>query len=204
LLLQDYAYRSYRSYNGKRFSNIVYENEETPRDRQIPANIMSPLVVMSKYDLLLLQPAVSGVGVAPVIALEDPLKQAFDLDHVGHRLPSFVKADGDRLSLHAVIDELGIMLVGSPSGRVAVFSLLRTDDWLKRPEGTYFVRLDWILPFANEEVKGMRPERKLVGLAAGPMQGQLGKVRLEIRRTWRLMMYYADHSVLSYELSLPE
>lgn len=139
----------------------------------------------------------------PVITLEEPLHQAIDIGDAASK-PSFAQSVADRMSLHVVIQELSVLAVGSPSGRVALYSLFRTDDWLARPEGTFFMRLDWLLPFASQEERSLRPERKLVGLTAGPMQGQLGPLRPEIRRRWRLMLYYADHSILCYEVSLPD
>jgi hypothetical protein len=166
--------------------------------------IRSPLLITHKNDIVLTQPEFGeNDSVAPFIVFEEPLKQRFYLG-MDPSEPAFVRADNDRMSLYVVIAELGAVVIGSPSGRVGVFSLLRTDEWSARPDGTYFMRFDWTLPFAREEEAGLRPEKKLVGLAAGPMQGQLGLSKLEVRRRWRLMLYYTDHSVLSYELSLPD
>lgn len=161
-----------------------------------------PLLIASKMDINLLQPDLND-SIEPVVTLDESLVQSFDYGNSGQR-PSFTQPVCNRMSLHVVIPELGVLAVGSPSGRVAVYSLFRTDDSAIRPKGTYFMRLDWYLPFASQEDGGQRPECKLLGLATGPMQGQLGPARPEVGRRWRLMLYYADHTILSYEISLPE
>lgn len=166
--------------------------------------IQSPLFVTSKNDIHLQQPE-SGPddSVRPIIALYDPLKQTIKLDPSSHfPRPKFALPAQDRMTMHVVIPELGVLVVGSMSGRIAVFALLVTRQWAARPRGTYFVRMDWLLPLGEEEREGKRPEKRLLGLAAGPVQGHLG--REERRRKWRLMCYYEGHDVLSYELGLPE
>lgn len=198
--------------SGNKFSMWVHDPKKPdlndPKARPI---VMSPLLIASKNDIILLQPEQgTDARVTPVIAIEQPMKQVY-LPGEGQNWedptaihPSFTKSNVDRISFHTVINELGILLVGSPAGRVAVFSLLRTDDWLVRPEGAYFMRLDWLLPLSSQEDRSMRPETRLLGMTAGPVQGQLGATRPEVRRRWRLMLYYADHSILSYELGLSD
>lgn len=162
----------------------------------------SPLLVTSKIDISLLQPN----GYKPVITLGGPLEQGF----VGRTSTlrsirdHFTDEVHDRMSMQAVIPELGALIIGTVTGRVGVFSLLRTDEWPERPDGTFFTRLDWLLPLADQERKFGRPECKLIGLTVGPIQGHLGPARPEVRRLWRLMLCYADHSILSYEIGLDE
>jgi hypothetical protein len=105
-----------------------------------------------------------------------------------------------RLSLQAQIPELGVLIVGSPKGRVAIFSLGQC-NWYPRTVPVYFHRLDWLLPLASQEERGERPESRLAGIAVSPVQGRIGKMIGEVARKWRLLLYYVDHSVLSYELS---
>jgi hypothetical protein len=108
----------------------------------------------------------------------------------------------DRLSFQASIPELGVLIVGSPKGRVALLSLGQSPWEVRRVEPVFFYRLDEILPLKSQEDQGERPECRLVGIAVSPMPGQLGRsIDCEIARKWRLLLYYADHSVLSYELS---
>jgi hypothetical protein len=186
----------------KKFNLMRWTDPLGSTETQATERIPCPLLIASRADINLLQPEING-SVEPVITLDEPLFQVFDYGTSNTR-PTFTHPVANRMSLHAIISELGVLIVGSPNGKVAVYSLFRTDDWLARPRGTYFMRLDWHLPFASQEQEGDRPERKLLGLTVGPMQGQLGPARSETRRRWRLMLYYADHSLLSYELSLPE
>jgi hypothetical protein len=68
-------------------------------------------------------------------------------------------------------------------------------------ESYYAFRIDWLLPTAEQEEKGERPEMMLIGIAASPVQGMLGQWEEGKPRKWRLLLTYADHSVLSYEIS---
>ena len=196
-----------RRHTGKKYHLGIFVDQDTEDSDESPHTpIGCPLLITTKNDFSLLQPAKVGSEldtISPIITLEDPLKQTFDFEAIATR-PSFTASQTNRMSLQTIIPELGVLLIGSPSGRVAVFSLLRTDDWAARKKGTYFVRLDWHLPLQSQEKAGLRPDRKLLGMAAGPVQGQFGHVKPHKRRKWRLMLYYADHSILSYELSLPD
>ena len=100
-----------------------------------------------------------------------------------------------RLNLFAQIPELGLVILGSQVGRVAVVTLTRDD----RPghHGTCGMRLDWILPFKSQEREGARPSAPLIGLAVGPVQGF---ERLELRRRFRILLTYGNNSVLAYEV----
>ena len=68
-------------------------------------------------------------------------------------------------------------------------------------ESYYVFRMDWLLPTAEQEEKGERPEMMLIGIAASPVQGMLGQWEEGRSRKWRLLLTYADHSVLSYVIS---
>lgn len=119
----------------------------------------------------------------------------------------------DRLNYFLQIPELGIFAVASPGGRCAIFTL--TQFRAKRAGKTQTIcgfKEDHLLPFPEQERNLRFPEMKgrLIGIAAGPVQGCLsGKdddmEGLEAERDldakrWRLMMMYDDHTVLSYEL----
>ena len=135
----------------------------------------------------------------------------------------------DRHCFFSQIPELGIFIVGSPAGRAGVFSLYYTRDQ-NTGEPRYGFKLEYLLPFrsGNEtEITG-GPIERLLGVAVAPVQGkammstfvcithrytgmfdtsenievpdQRGLLSLQPRR-WRLMMYYMDHTVLSFELS---
>lgn len=62
-------------------------------------------------------------------------------------------------------------------------------------------RLDLILPGKKQEDEGMKPNLPLFGLAVGPLQTKKGIGRAG---SWRLVLHYYDHTVLSYELSRDE
>jgi hypothetical protein len=102
-----------------------------------------------------------------------------------------------RLVLHAVISELGLVVIGSQIGRVALISLTRPEDDFSHhgPVTTFHVAK--ILPTRTQEgEERMRPNDPLLGFAVSPLQGQAKE-----RKRWRLIMQYFDHSVLIYELS---
>lgn len=73
----------------------------------------------------------------------------------------------DRLNMTQYISELGIIVIATQIGRVAICSLTR-----KGVQGPYGLRVDWILPFAAQEKNGERPRAHLLGIAAGPVPGQ--------------------------------
>lgn len=136
----------------------------------------------------------------PIIYMSDPLEQ--------HCRPDLAMqlAQIDRLNLTAQIPELGVVLVGSAKGRVAVLTLHRLDEDVysfsnnshdARPH-TFTMKLLTILPHAEQEEQDQRPLQPLVGLAVSPVQGHLQSERC--RRTWRVLLTYRDHTVLSYEV----
>jgi hypothetical protein len=131
--------------------------------------------------------------------MREPLSQSMTFNSPTFLLYADLEGS-QRLSLQAHIPELGVLIVGSPVGRVAVFSLGQC-SWYPRTVPVYFHRLDWLLPLASQEERGERPESRLAGVAVSPVQGQLGNMNGEVARKWRLLLYYVDHSVLSYELS---
>ncbi|KAI4662681.1 uncharacterized protein J4E79_003990 [Alternaria viburni] len=109
------------------------------------------------------------------------------------------------------IPELGIFIVGSPAGRVGVFSLYYTRD-KNTGEPRYGFKLEYLLPFrsGNETEIAGGPNERLLGVAVAPVQGMFDPSEdIEVPdqegftkpRRWRLLMYYMDHTVLSFELS---
>ncbi|KAF2097448.1 hypothetical protein NA57DRAFT_58034 [Rhizodiscina lignyota] len=107
-----------------------------------------------------------------------------------------------RLSLTAYIPDIGVVLAGSPEGRVAVLSLTQTQVEVEARLTPFFsMRLDWILPLRSQERSGQRPEQLLLGLAVGPVQGMLGRGG-KVRR-WRVLLTYEGHNVLAYEIARP-
>ena len=73
-----------------------------------------------------------------------------------------------RLNMLQSVPELGIIVIGSQLGRVAVCTLTKY-----APTGILGLRVDWILPTRRQEKRGMRPKRDvLLGIAVGPIQGR--------------------------------
>lgn len=120
----------------------------------------------------------------------------------------------DRLNMVAQVSELGLVLVASQIGRVGLLTLTRM-----RATKQLAFRLDCILPTKEQEARKERPMVPLLGMAVGPLQGREIKTgsgtdggspdgrgkeawrAIEGSRRYRLMLYYSDHTVLSYELS---
>ena len=119
------------------------------------------------------------------INCSDPLSRQAPLEddnvHVYHRL-----------NMALQIRELGIVIVGDQAGRVAVISLNKMRD-APRIKG---FRIDRILPTWGEEKSGHRQTTALVGMALGPVNPS----EEGIDRTWRLMLFYRDHTILVYNI----
>ncbi|KAI4199808.1 MAG: hypothetical protein LQ350_004338 [Teloschistes chrysophthalmus] len=82
------------------------------------------------------------------------------------------------------------------------------------------LRLETILPLQDEEKVERRPRKELLGVAVGPVQGYefergdgldpsrrttpfLPPRRWGGERKWRVLLYYGDHTVMSYEICRP-
>ncbi|MCJ1472787.1 hypothetical protein MMC13_001436 [Lambiella insularis] len=120
-----------------------------------------------------------------------------------------------RLNMTVQIPELGIVIIASQAGRVGLLTLTRL-QYSRRNSQCAF-RLDWILPFKSQEEQGLRPALPLLGIAAGPIQGQENKQdgldrespwglgrsawkKGEVGRRYRLILEYFDRTVLAYEV----
>ena len=100
-----------------------------------------------------------------------------------------------RLNMTHQIRELGIVIVGDQAGRVAVISLNKMKE-APRVKG---LRIDRILPTLSQEKDGLRQTTPLMGMAVGPVNpGQ--DPSCVCGRTWRLMLFYFNHSLLVYHL----
>ena len=109
------------------------------------------------------------------------------------------------------IPELGAVAIANQVGRVMLLTMTKSAEY---PCG---FRIDWILPLKSQEAQDLRPEKALMGMAVGPIQGrealenysrfdylkqcgnELGNP-LEHPRRYRLFLMYCDHTVLSYEI----
>ena len=122
----------------------------------------------------------------PYTVLMEPLEQkVYGLD---------MRRQLHRPNLTFQIPELGIVLVGSPIGRVAVLTLnkLTSNPFSSTAiKPLYTMRLDRVLPFPMQEKLGERPPQSLVGISAGPVQGSLnneGSENVDVTRRWRVSL----------------
>ena len=122
----------------------------------------------------------------------------------------------DRLNMIHQIPELGVVIVGSGIGRVALLTMTKLNRADSSLSGFH---IDWILPFKSQEDKGARPEAPLMGIAVSPVQGQASsgettdddgsnfdtgrQARRSGTRKYRIMLVYADHTILSYGIKRP-
>lgn len=97
----------------------------------------------------------------PHVFCHDPLQQ---------QLPLVLRVPHGhmrRLNMVQQIPELGVVIIGSQLGRIAVCALTRN-----RNTGTLGFRVDWLLPTKRQERAGQRPNCLLLGIAAAPIQGR--------------------------------
>ncbi|CAA9963656.1 CRT10 domain containing protein [Pyrenophora teres f. maculata] len=179
-------------------------SKETANKIQMPSK---PFLILTKEEIFLFQsPQVTKGQSRPerVVTMRRPL-------HPGEWSCDVVPED--RHCYFAQIPELGVFLVGSPIGRVGVFSLY----WTKNegnPQPRYGFKLEYLLPFRenNENmVVGVCLESRLAGVAVAPIQGMFDQpTSLEAEdqeeqvpqpRRWRVLLHYTDSTVLSFELS---
>lgn len=121
-----------------------------------------------------------------------------------------------KMSMLIKIPELSLMVVGNNYGLVALFTVtcirgkLQVSGDAIVPAGMPTFRIEGLLPTKTQQLKGDRPAAPLMGIAASPMwehrrehrnlQGNLCDTDL-LARHFRLLLYYNDHTILSYELS---
>ncbi|OAG17414.1 mitochondrial carrier [Alternaria alternata] len=168
--------------------------------------IIAPFLIFTKEDIFLVQGSYKtsmNYTLNQVTAMQRPL-------HPGRWVEALTSQD--RHCFFSQIPELGIFIVGSPIGHAGVFSLCFTkrED---HEQPRYGFKLEYLLPFHKSDqtkITGV-PQGRLLGIAVAPIQGMFDvprdtealeqeKETLQPRR-WRLLMYYMDHTVLSFELS---
>jgi len=163
-----------------------------------------PLIFTNPFSMCLLQPLIGATASGkpqvtnpfhPAVLIRQLLDQDMDLTWKS-RLAYY-----ERLNICVPIPELGVLLVGSPTGRVAVLTLHQFLPQSQLAAGAgrpvYTLRLDHLLPFSSQEAAGLRPAVQLVGVAAAPLQGHERRLGA---RTWRVVLLYKDGRILNYEI----
>lgn len=141
----------------------------------------------------------------PMVFTSDPLEQT---------VPPIIMRANERHSkfnMTLQIPELGIVVAGSPSGRVCLMTLHQVwpnpfaDDAKGKAQPVFLHRVDVVLPTKGQEARNERPTEVLVGIASGPVFDASyedccvsnGVFR---PRRWKLLLLYMDETVLSYEI----
>lgn len=120
----------------------------------------------------------------------------------------------DRMNMIHQIPSLGIVVIASQVGRVALLTMTKLNSPSEGKPSLLGFRVEHILPFQSQEHRGERPEAPLLGMAVGPVQGHgLRDENICVSedntagdddeggdRRYRLLMIYYDHTVLSYEI----
>lgn len=190
-------------YNGERICGNV---PGFVRSTNLCEDLPCPVLHASIRNVYLLQPSQQRHGpdqpfLPPMVGLAAPLRQSIQAEY--RMLNMF-----DRLSMHAYIPTLGVVILASQKGRAIVLSLTRVLQNMKYPveidpklgvKTNYAMRTECILPFRSQEKEGQRPFSPLHGIAVGPIQGT-ENVKNEAKKRWRLMMMFQDHSLLTYEI----
>jgi len=200
----------------RRFSELTgiesispYE-QHSGHDLALPEKVPFLILWASDHNLALFGPRFDQPATIMINALEQKIPEsgrALGIDNF------------DRLNMSVQVPELGIVIIASQIGRVAVLSLntRKTFKGSKRARYNAF-RVDWFLPFKSQEDELLRPiAAPLLGIAVSPIQGQLLRPKIpsdgtsdgaassssragSSSRRYRLMLTYHDQTVLSYEL----
>jgi hypothetical protein len=120
----------------------------------------------------------------------------------------------ERISMLQQVPELGLVVLGSLNGRVALLSLSKPPerhgfgaggfgDGLSIPRA---FRVEAVLPRKSDEDKKLRPWVALHGIAVSPAPELrtrgLGLYRERSRgQVWRLILHYMDHTILMYDIT---
>lgn len=184
-------------------------------------NIEAPCLIITKEEIYLLQRPFDITG--DYNDLIKKFRQPYQPEPWTTALPSL-----DRHSFHTQIPELGIFLIASPIGRVAIFRITKSrsqhshnyhnrnqdDAYMQDPTPnqffTYGFQLEYVLPFSHGAPDFVccpaMPGSRMLGVAVAPIQGMYDEGEEATSgvgrdRRWRIIMYYTDHTVVSYEIS---
>ncbi|KAK0662047.1 CRT10-domain-containing protein [Cercophora samala] len=124
---------------------------------------------------------------------------------------SFSQMRSERIHMMLHVPELFLVVLGSEVGRVALVTLTKTGKVVHGAPLRRGFRVDCVLPRKGEEQKKVRPWCGLVGIAMSPepAPGPRAKGQLElcpagvVRKgpvVYRLMLHFADHTILMYDV----
>jgi hypothetical protein len=118
-----------------------------------------------------------------------------------------------RLSLVSWIPELALVVVASQVGRVMLLSLVKPHLKHVKEKRHLCFCVEKVLPSEEEERERLRPDCPLFGIAVGPLQEAIREDDLRLKdggrrrrgsgETYRLLLHYRDHSILSYQIRRP-
>jgi hypothetical protein len=126
----------------------------------------------------------------------------------------------ERITMYLHVPELGLVVLGSLNGRVALLSLtrpprrhgfgpLRSGASGNGVKIRRAFRVEAILPRKKDEDRGLRPWCTLHGIAISPAPDHRAQGLTLLAdgwrpQTWRLMLHYMDHTILMYDISRHE
>lgn len=122
------------------------------------------------------------------------------LSHPERRLPEALQRS-NRLNMCLHIAPLHLVVAASQAGEAAILSLTRMESGFSGLGPVVGFRVEYLIPFIKHLPR--RSERKvLLGIAASRVVGAGGaRVGGEPGgERWRILMYFGDHSVVSYEV----
>ncbi|KAK4231795.1 hypothetical protein QBC38DRAFT_204443 [Podospora fimiseda] len=117
----------------------------------------------------------------------------------------FNKSSSERVNMLLHVPELHLVVAGSPCGRVALITLTKAQKWVHKDiRFRRGFRIDRVLPRKEEEEKRIRPWCELIGIAMSPVPGARAR-GLDLHPqgpivTYRLVLHYLDHTILTYEI----
>lgn len=186
------------------------EVPKEPKSNTLPFNIFHS----ERFDLHLLteiQYGTDSTATCNAIKCQQALRQ--DVPPGLHQVIGY-----DRLKMLIQIPELGLVAIATQVGRVALLTMTSMGG---AGVTMYGFRIEWFLPFKSQEQRRIRPDYSLLGMAVGPLQGfetaspssissnipgrrnprgQAPINGVKQSRRFRLILYYYDHSVLTYEI----